>query len=268
MRRLLWVMIIILLLGSTRELSAQIDTERMQSLIRTTLEAYSSQHPNREGRVWAMIFLQKLHAVDSSQLPIMTELLKQMGSRDELIQKVAIAIIRDSIIEIDQKEWVNFLTPLLSDVLKTSPYPDVKSTTVKYLSALSKLDEDQLVSIPALLATANDPTKDEEHRKMALNLMNQLLIEHMDEDWWEGVLRREMLEIMRTSPYPETRIISAQILELLYRVEELDKKILTSLSHLIELAQDEEAQIRELALKIMERIERETEKETTAAPRW
>lgn len=143
--------------------------------------------------------------------------------------------------KLDKAQVVGMIRPTLEKYLENHPDSQVRIWSMVVLANLDKIDEQQLSSVPLLVVQLNN--KDENVRQIALNSLRASLT--LDEKEWKGIMGTVFRTIAKKEKQlPEVKKMAIKSLGML---QDLDEESLNSLALLFELAQDDDADIRQAA---------------------
>ncbi len=150
-------------------------------------------------------------------------------------------------VEIDEEAMRAMVRPLLDNYVKNHPNVQVRIWSLIVLNHLSDVEKEQLFSLPTIVQQMG--SKDENVRLIAMDTLRQSL--DLDEEEWQGILTPVLRNVAKTSKYKEARTIAIKTMGLL---SELDEKEMSTIPLLLELAQDDDAEIRRVALETLSGI--------------
>jgi len=160
---------------------------------------------------------------------------------------VSTTTTKAAVTEMDERAIQAMVRPMLESYAKKHPNIQVQIWSLIVLSNLDEIEKEQLFSLPTIIQQVG--SKDENIRLIAIDTLRQSL--KLDQEEWQGVLAPVLRNTAKTSKYIEVRRIAIKAIGAL---PELDEKEMSSIPLLLELAQDDDAEIRKVALETIGEI--------------
>lgn len=218
------------------------DMRAARRLVEPILERLlTSRETDVSVRTWAMAVQSKMSELEEADFVMLPSLLRQLGDRNETVRLTAIQILRSRVLQLEKDEWIGILSPMIMEIARRSPYSESRIVAGKLLSALGKLEEEDLTSLPLLLELTRDD--DPEARRNAVEMIEQKIADSLDEQYLRRALAGQAVNTIRTSQYPEVRGVVGELLPV---ISDLDEGQVSTLFLVFELGRDESEEVRKI----------------------